>query len=146
MIQATSQWWSIARAGAFLRCIASDPRRAHGHAPSLISARRARTVAALHVGRKCNAALSTSLGKLPGARLIVLGTQPAADAIGATWFARLLRGEQAGCYSQIHAAEKDANPWAVKAWKQANPSLGNHAGFAARDRNRSGECAAGSDA
>ena len=108
--------------GRVLRCIASDPRRAHGHAPVLILADEPAQWPR-STSDEMYAVLSTSLGKLPGARLLVLGTQPPADAIGATWFARLLRGDQAGSYVQIHAAEKDANPWAVKAWQQANPSL-----------------------
>ena len=56
------------RTGARLRCIGSDPKRAHGLAPSLVLCDEpsqwdgAKTDAMI-------AALRTSLGKIPGSRL-----------------------------------------------------------------------------
>ena len=63
------------RTGARVRCIASDPRRAHGLAPALVLADEpsqwepSKAEAML-------AALRTGLGKIPGSRLVALGTRP----------------------------------------------------------------------
>ena len=103
--------------GAVLRCIGSDPRRAHGLAPRLVlcdePAQWGPSGAAMF------AALSTSLGKIEGARLVALGTRP---ANAAHWFARLLEGGP-GVYAQCHAAPPDAPIGDAETWQRANPSL-----------------------
>ena len=72
--------------GTRVRCVGSDPKRAHGLRPALILAdepaqfESAKTDAML-------AALRTGLGKVPGSRLIALGTRP---ANAQHWFARML--------------------------------------------------------
>ena len=103
--------------GAKVRAIGSDPRRAHGLAPAL---------AILDEGAQWPsstseamlAALRTSLGKLPGARLLALGTRPADPG---HWLARLLDG--GADYAQIHAARPDDPPFQARTWRRANPSL-----------------------
>ena len=107
--------------GASLRCIGSDPKRAHGLAPSLILADEPAQWPR-GSSEAMYAALSSSLGKQRGARLIALGTQPAAG--DGSWFTRLLAGKQTA-YVQTYAAKPAANPWLVSSWRQANPSL-NH--------------------
>ena len=90
------------RTGVRVRCIASDPRRAHGIAPAIALLdepaqwERAKAEAML-------AALKTGLGKIPNSRLIALGTRPDDTS---HWFAKMLAGH---CdYRQVHAAsEKD---------------------------------------
>ena len=72
--------------GTRVRCIASDPRRAHGLRPALCLIDEP----AQHEQSKSDrmlAALRTGLGKMPGSRLIALGTRPAS---GEHWFARML--------------------------------------------------------
>ena len=61
--------------GATLKCIGSDPRRAHGLAPVLVLADEG---AQWEPGtaEAMLAALRTSLGKVPGGKLIALGTRP----------------------------------------------------------------------
>ena len=54
------------------------------------------------------AALKTGLGKMPGSRLVALGTRPADDS---HWFAKMLTGG-AG-YAQVHAAKDSDPPFAV---------------------------------
>ena len=103
--------------GARVRCIGSDPKRAHGLAPLLVladePAQWERTKA-----EGMLAALRTSMGKIPGSRLIALGTRPADSD---HWFARMLGG---GCdYAQVHAAGDDDPPFRAETWHKANPSL-----------------------
>ena len=104
--------------GAVLRCIGSDPKRAHGLAPALVLADEPAQWGA--AGESMYSALATSLGKLPDSRLVALGTKPAG---GGSWFARLLEGGQAGVYVQVHAAAPDAPIDDAETWETANPSL-----------------------
>ena len=62
--------------GASVRALGSDPKRAHGLAPSLILADEPAQWPG-HTGERMLAALRTSLGKQAGARRIALGTRPA---------------------------------------------------------------------
>ena len=91
--------------GARLRVIGSDPRRAHGLAPVLVLADEP-TQWPSSTGERMRAALLTGLGKVPGSRLVALGTRPADDA---HWFAKMLAGG-AG-YAQCHAAGPDDSPF-----------------------------------
>ena len=105
--------------GAAVRCIGSDPKRAHGLAPTLILADEP---AQWEAGKadKMIAALRTSMGKIPNARLIALGTQP--DNLD-NWFSRMLHTSGAADYVQIHEAPENAPPFRKTTWKRANPSL-----------------------
>lgn len=104
--------------GARVRCIGSDPRRAHGLAPLYVFADEP----AQWEPQKRDAmvaALRTSLGKVPGSRMISLGTRPASEQ---HWFARELRRAGAS-YRQIHAAGKSDPLFHRRTWRKANPSL-----------------------
>lgn len=103
--------------GAVVKCIGSDPKRAHGLAPILViadePAQWPRTTSdAMH------AALRTALGKIPGSRLIALGTRPDDPE---HWFQKMLDG--GADYSQCHAAHPDDPPFRKSTWLKANPSL-----------------------
>ena len=108
--------------GLKLKCVGSDPRRAHGLAPVLVLADEG---AQWPVGtaERMMAALRTSMGKIPGSRVIALGTRPDNPN---HWFSRMLDG--GASYSQIHAAPKDEPPGSnppgrKRTWLKANPSL-----------------------
>ena len=103
--------------GAMVRCLGSDPRRAHGLAPSLILADEPAQWPE-STGERMVAALMTALGKIPDARLIALGTRPAGND---HWFAKALAG--GADYSQSHAAAADDPPFQRRTWAKANPSL-----------------------
>ena len=104
--------------GARVRCIGSDPKRAHGLAPLLVLADEPAQWLATQRDAML-AALRTSMGKIDGSRLIALGTQPASDT---HWFMRMLDG--GADYSQCHAVRnEDAPPFQRRTWLQANPSL-----------------------
>ena len=103
--------------GARVRCIGSDPKRAHGLAPLFVLADEP---AQWESGKRdaMLAALRTAMGKLDGSRLIALWTRPAGDE---HWFAKMLDG--GGDYAQSHHADPDDPPFRVRTWRKANPSL-----------------------
>ena len=92
--------------GARVRCIGSDPRRAHGLAPVLVladePAQWEHTKADAMV-----AALRTAMGKMPGARFVALGTRPAEAAALVQCVPRRMRARVrgAGRRATVHARE-----------------------------------------
>ena len=105
------------RTGARVRCIGSDPRRAHGLAPVLVLADEPAQWPDT-TGERMVAALRTAAGKQPHSRFVALGTRPA-DA--EHWFAKMLTG--GADYAQCHAARPDDPPFQRRTWAKANPSL-----------------------
>ena len=104
---------------ARLRVMSSNPKRAHGLAPALVIADEPAQWE-LSGGDRMYSALATSLGKIPGARLIALGTRPAS---GDHWFARLLDTPAPGVVSRCYSASGDAELDDPEGWRAANPSL-----------------------
>ena len=103
--------------GARVRCIGSDPRRAHGLAPVLVLADEPAQWPET-TGERMVAALRTAAGKQPHSRFVSLGTRPA-DA--EHWFSKMLAG--AADHAQTHAARSDDPPFQRRTWARANPSL-----------------------
>ena len=101
--------------GARIRCIGSDPRKAHGHRPALVLADEPAQWDWAKAD-KMIAALRTGLGKVPGSRLIALGTRPVGTE---HWFAKALKQFD---YTQVHAAPDDCEPLDLDAIRAANPS------------------------
>ena len=101
--------------GARIRCLGSDPARAHGIRPALILCDEPAQWPPGTADRML-AALRTSLGKTPGSKLVALGTRPAGSG---HWFARMLRSAD---YSQVHAARPDDPPFWARTIRRANPS------------------------
>ena len=102
---------------ARVRCVGSDPSKAHGMRPALSLGDEP----AQWDRGKADAmwsALRTSMGKLPGSRAVLLGTRPAADH---HFFSKLLGG--GADYAQTHAATEDDDVFDVETWRKANPSL-----------------------
>ena len=124
--------------GARVRCIGSDPKRAHGLAPVLVLADEPAQWTA-NTSEQMLAALKTAAGKQPDSRFIALGTRPADDS---HWFAKMLIGgkgtgfkdsykrknngaDDVHHYTQCHAATPEDNKNSRVTWTKANPSL-NH--------------------
>ena len=105
------------RTGARVRCIGSDPRRAHGLAPVLVLADEPAQWPET-TGERMVAALRTAAGKQPHSRFVALGTRPA-DA--EHWFSKMLAG--GADYAQSHAARADDPAFQKRTWAKANPSL-----------------------
>ena len=103
--------------GARVRCIGSDPRRAHGLAPVLVLADEPAQWPTT-TGEAMVAALRTAAGKQPHSRFVALGTRPADVE---HWFAKMLAG--GADYAQSHAARADDPPFRKRTWAKANPSL-----------------------
>ena len=101
--------------GARVKCIGSDPGPAHGLRPALVLADEPAQWAPATRDRMV-AALRTSLGKVPGSKLVALGTRPSSDE---HWFSRLLASAP---YAQVHAAPVDAPPFWARTLRRANPS------------------------
>ena len=103
--------------GARVKCIGSDPARAHGLAPVLALLDEPAQWEP-STSERMLAAITTASGKLPNSRIIALGTRPA-DA--EHWFAKMLDG--GADYAQCHAATKEDPPFTRRTWNKANPSL-----------------------
>ena len=103
--------------GARVRCIGSDPRRAHGLAPTLVLADEPAQWPPA-TGERMVAALRTAAGKQPLSRFVALGTKP--DDPG-HWFSKFLDG--GADYVQVHAARRTDPPGWKRTWQKANPSL-----------------------
>ena len=103
--------------GSVLKCISSDYRRAHGLAPSIAILDEPAQWAP-STGERLLAALETSLGKVDGSRLIIIGTRPASPE---HWWEQLL--EDGLDYSQVHAARPSDPPWQRRTWERANPAI-----------------------
>ena len=104
--------------GASLRCIGSNPKKAHGLDPVLVMADEPSQWEENH-GPAMYAALVTALGKQKNATLVAMGTRPKSPD---HWFAQMLRGGP-GMYVQWHAAEDDADDFAPESINAANPAL-----------------------
>lgn len=120
--------------GCRVRCMGSDSRRAHG-------IRRARLILgdepsqwSPQVGERTYAALVTTIGKVPGCRLVLLGTRPDSET---HFFAKALDG--GADYSQVHAARPGDPPFRWSTIRRANPSVDHLPALAAairRDRDK----------
>ena len=102
--------------GSRVRCIGSDPKRAHGLRPFLVLADEPAQWP-VATSEKMFQALRRGLGKVPGSRLVALGTRPEGQD---HWFSRMLAGE-AG-YAQLHAARREDPPFQLRTIRRANPS------------------------
>ena len=100
-----------------VRCIGSDPRRAHGLAPVLVLADEPSQWPE-STGERMVAALRTAAGKQPHSRFVALGTRPADET---HWFAKMLAG--GADYAQSHAARPDDPKFQRRTWAKANPSM-----------------------
>ena len=105
------------RTGARVRCIGSDPRRAHGLAPVLALADEPAQWPET-TGERMVAALRTAAGKQPRSRFVALGTRPADET---HWFSKALEG--GADYAQCHAARAKNPKFQRRTWARANPSL-----------------------
>ena len=115
--------------GARVRTIGSDPAKAHGLRPALALIDEPAQHDAAKTDRML-AAIRTGLGKVPGSKMIALGTAPAGED---HWFAKMLAGSGVG-YAQSHAARDTDPPFAVRTMRKANPSMDHLPSLAAELR------------
>ena len=103
--------------GASVRCCGSDPKRMHGLQPNLVIADE---LAQWESGKIDSAlsALTTSLGKIPGSRMVSLGTRAASSDHP---FEKMLNDGDS--YVQVHSAAKTDKPFWRRTLLRANPSL-----------------------
>ena len=108
--------------GARVRCIGSDPKRAHGLAFS-IAVLDEPAQWPLNTAERMLAAIETASGKIPGSRRWLIGTRPDTSE---HFFEKALRG--AADMSMVFAGaipddEDEADPHDPAQWELANPSL-----------------------
>ena len=114
----TQRAWILHRpSGCELRCIGSDPKRAHGLSPSLAILDEPSQFPPGQSDRMV-AALRTAAGKQPRFLFLTLGTRPSDPS---HFFQRLLDG--GADYAQTHKADPNDPPYQRKTWTKANPSL-----------------------
>ena len=101
--------------GRGVRCLGSDPANAHGLRPALALLDEPAQWAPATRDRFF-AAIRTGLGKVPGSKLIALGTRAADEG---HFFSRLL---DTAPYAQVHAAPLAAPPFQRRTMRRANPS------------------------
>ena len=107
------------KTGATLIGLGSDPDRAHSYAPSLIIADEPAKWPRSE-GTEMFVALSTSLGKIPNARALFIGTRPEDDLDH--FVNDLMRGGP-GIYAQVHSADlKVDHEFSLAALRKANPA------------------------
>ena len=118
-VQDTAQRASITdrRTGARVRCISSDPRRAHGLAPVLALLDEPAQWPD-NTGAKMLAAVVTGLGKIPSNRLVALDTRPTDSG---HWFSKML--DDGTDYSQVHTTREKNSSFTLATMRRANPSL-----------------------
>ena len=104
--------------GARVRCIGSDPKRAHGLAPYIAILDEPAQWPA-NTGGRMLAAIETAAGKVPGSRRWIIGTRPEDSE---HWFEKALQGGADA--SMVFACEADiSDPHDPRNWEVANPSL-----------------------
>ena len=102
--------------GAIVRVLGSDPKRAHGLAPKILLLDEVAQWPRTSVDGMV-AALRTSRGKIPGSRMIWLGTRPDSPSHPFEVAAK------AAGFVLSFAADKNDDPFKVATWRKANPSL-----------------------
>ena len=125
MIAADPDRWRVLRSeqnaviedratGAVLRAREAAPNTLHGSAPALVLVDEPAQMKPTQRDRLYSA-LRSRLGKIPGARLLAIGTKPDDPS---HWFCRLLQRN-----GTVYAADPDADPFDPATWHAANPSL-----------------------
>jgi phage terminase large subunit-like protein len=108
-------------AGSTYEALSNDARRGHGLAPSFWCFDELGQVK----DRELLDALTTAMGKQPGALGIVISTQSADDEHPLSQLIDDgLNGLDASVYVQLHAAAEDADPLDPKTWASCNFALG----------------------
>ena len=116
---AAQAWIKHRPTGVVIHAIGGRPQTAHGRAPWLTLCDE--PAQWKHGdGTKLYNALKTASGKIPGARLLALGTKPDKEE---HFFSQILKAETSDTYAQIHTADPKAALTDRKQWRKANPSF-----------------------
>ena len=115
---ANRAWLEYKPTGARIRCLGSNPATMHGLRPKLAILDEPAQYSPQDRD-KVLAAISTGLGKVPGSRMIALGTRSSDPS---HWFSRMLESPPADSYAMTYAADPDDDPFSAKIWAKANPS------------------------
>lgn len=105
--------------GTRLRVIGSDPKRAHGLAPSLVIADEPAKWQGKNRGEEMFIAIETAMMKHPEAKLLCIGTRPDDPR---HWFSKLLATRSKTVMGMDYNAKRYKKIYSVAAMKAANPS------------------------
>ena len=107
--------------GTVLRAIGSDPKHAHGLAPS-IAILDEPAQWKLNYSEELYAAMTSSLGKQRDSKLIAVGTRSDDPE---HWFSELFESSgNAGVYGQLHTPSQGIDEFSLEAIRAANPAYG----------------------
>ena len=130
MAQSDSKRWSLnnhiyackledRKRGSVLRAIGSDPKHAHGLAPS-VAILDEPAQWKLNYSEELYAAMTSSLGKQKDSRLIAVGTRSDDPE---HWFSELFETSgNAGVYGQLHTPSQGIDQFSSEAIRAANPA------------------------
>ena len=105
--------------GSRLLCLGSDPKGAHGYAPSIVLADEPAQWQS--GGRRLKNGLETGLGKQAIAKFVALGTRPEEEG---HWFNELMEGKVLNSAVHLCAAEDGDPLFEEETYRKANPSYG----------------------
>ena len=106
--------------GAKIRCIGSDPQRAHGLNCKIIFADEIAAWPKNSIS-KMKSALTTQAGKQANSKLICVGTAPSDKD---NFFYKMLTEKMVGTYRQVHSVtDITKDLYSVRTWKKSNPSI-----------------------
>lgn len=105
--------------GTKIRVIGSDPKRAHGLAPSLIIADEPAKWQGKNRGEEMFIALETAMMKHKPSKMLCIGTRPDDPR---HWFSKLLATRSKTTYGMDFNAKRYKKIYSVAAMKAANPS------------------------
>lgn len=105
------------RTGARLDCRGNDHRRLHGLQPQLVIVDELAQWQPGSIAQSL-ASLRTSMGKVPDARMVMIGTRAASPDHE---FEQMLNGGAE--YSQVHTAKRSDPPFRKTTWAKSNPGL-----------------------
>ena len=100
------------------RALPCDSRKLHGGQPKMILVDEPAQMG--QKGEELAPVIRTSLGKLAGAKLCVIGTRPRPG--GARWFSRMME-PGSGAHSEVYCASEDSDWRKPGVWERANPSI-----------------------
>ena len=103
--------------GAMIKCIGSNPANAHGLQPAFQDEPAQEPPS---TSDRMRAAMTTSMGKIPNAKILSAGTQPADSD---HWFSKLLKTRDRNTYRKLYAARPNDDPFSVKTIRRANPDI-----------------------
>lgn len=108
--------------GVFLRVAGSDPKTMHGKVLSFALLDEPAQWHA-YTRNQMHNAVATALGKMSGARMVVIGTRSEDDT---HWYSAMLKMDSPSIHSAVFAAGENDDPGDLRVWLDCNPLASAH--------------------